>query len=246
MKLGLMGKSIQYSLSPKIHTYWLDKYQIPGSYDLIDGDFVDIIKIIKRGDYSGLNVTTPYKTQVLDLIPEWTGPLNAVNTLIFTKDHSLTAKNTDFETILEIFTQSPPSRVIILGSGGAAKAMIYAAELMGWGEIHVCSRSPLSGNFHWHPWTERDGIISLGGILINATSLKDDGVVGSIDCLRDVSLLVDLTYDPQNPPFLTKRAELHGINIITGKEFLLRQAQKSFYLWTGITPEITSDLQEFI
>lgn len=242
MKLGLIGKSIQYSLSPKIHTFWLEKYQIFGTYDLIDEAFEDILTIIKEQKYDGLNVTIPYKSQVLDLVPQWIGPLCAINTLKFLKNGSVEAKNTDFETALELFAKIKPERVIILGSGGAAQAMIYAAQSIHCPHIHVCSRTPLSGNFQWHDWRKRDDVVAQGGVLVNGTSIKDERLLGMWEGVKKLSHIIDLTYDLKEDPTLTRIAQANGIPLVTGKEFLIAQAQKSFAYWTGIMPEMTPDL----
>jgi shikimate dehydrogenase len=250
MNLGLIGKSIQYSLSPQIHNYWLQKYHIPGEYVLIDDDFEEIVALIQTGRFDGLNVTIPYKTKILELVTDWSSKLQsklqAVNTLKFTKDHKVLAINTDYEAACDILSESDCSRVVILGSGGAAKAMIAAAQTARIKEIHVSSRKPLDGSFDWHPWADRDRLIKTGGWLINATSVKDEALFDDWSQVSCCDGVVDLTYDRHKTPYLTQIAEQSNIGMVTGKTFLLRQAQKSFHYWTGIFPEIDSALIESI
>ncbi len=242
MRLGLIGQSIQYSLSPRIHTYWLNLYNIPGTYELIDDDFSAISNLLKKENFSGLNVTIPYKTKIIDLFPGVVSSLEAINTLLFAPDKPVQGINTDYQAALVLFKQKRPKRIVILGAGGAAKAMIHAAEEIGCESIHMCSRQVVEGNFTWHPWSDRDQVVGLGGLVINATCLKDESVLKDWNCLSPHTSIMDLTYDLKRDPFLTQFARHNGIDLISGKEFLLYQAQRSFHYWTGILPEITPDL----
>jgi shikimate 5-dehydrogenase len=94
----------------------------------------------------------------------------------------------------------------------------------------------------WHPWGERDKIVQMGGLLVNATSVKDETLVDNWDVLTTKTDVIDLTYGLPQEPYLTQNARFKGITVITGKDFLVLQAQKSFQYWTGICPKITPDL----
>jgi shikimate dehydrogenase len=245
MKLGLVGKGIQYSYSPTIHNFWLDYYQIEGEYQLFDCPEEDLIRILKEGELTGLNVTIPYKTKILEFLGELSIPYGAVNTLRFEGDGAISAINSDFLTAHEIFQQVCPKTALVLGAGGAAQAVVAALSENQVADIKVCSRRKTAIDGVWYPWDERIPLMQQCDIVINATSLKDRTLLGEKPFIPKSVVIVDLAYD-KTVPFLTEWAHRHDREVITGKEFLLRQAQYSFHFWTGIFPDVPSKLKQVI
>jgi len=140
---AVIGHPIGHSLSPKIHRYWLKESSLPGDYlahDVSSGDLAYAVKNFGAHGYRGLNMTLPHKEAVMELCDELSDAaraIGAVNTVIF-QDGKILGDNTDAAGFTEQLTRSVPGKkfkaAVILGAGGAARAVVFALKQQGVGE----------------------------------------------------------------------------------------------------------------
>ncbi|WP_295982089.1 shikimate dehydrogenase [uncultured Algibacter sp.] len=241
-KLGLLGKDISYSFS---RTYFKKKFENENikntSYENFDIDNIDLFpSIIKNTKgLKGLNVTIPYKEQVipfLDKVNKKAKAIGAVNTIRITKTGKLVGYNTDcygFKKTLKPFIKSHHKKALILGTGGASKAIAYTLDEMGITYQYVSRKLSDGVGFSYETLTEDD--ISDNQIIINATPL---GTFPNIeDCpnipyhaINEKHILFDLIYNPQETKFL-KLGNKNRATTINGFLMLEFQAEKAWSIW---------------
>lgn len=241
-KLGLLGKNISYSFSK---SYFKKKFEDEGidntSYENFDieniGLFPSIIKNTK--DLKGLNVTIPYKEQVipyLDKINKKAKAIGAVNTIRITKKGKLVGYNTDcygFKNTLKPFIKSHHKKALILGTGGASKAIAYSLKEMGISYQYVSRKLKKDIGFSYETLQESD--IKDHQIIINCTPL---GTFPNIDdcpkipyhAINENHILFDLIYNPEETRFL-KQGKQNQATIINGLNMLRLQAEKAWSIW---------------
>jgi len=241
-KLGLLGKDISYSFS---RTYFKKKFENENikntSYENFDIDNIDLFpSIIKNTKgLKGLNVTIPYKEQVipfLDKVNKKAKAIGAVNTIRITKTGKLVGYNTDcygFKKTLKPFIKSHHKKALILGTGGASKAIAYTLDEMGITYQYVSRKLSDGVSFSYETLTEDD--ISDNQIIINATPL---GTFPNIeDCpnipyhaINEKHILFDLIYNPEETKFL-KLGNKNRATTINGFLMLEFQAEKAWSIW---------------
>jgi shikimate dehydrogenase len=241
-KLGLLGKDISYSFS---RTYFKKKFENENikntSYENFDIDNIDLFpSIIKNTKgLKGLNVTIPYKEQVipfLDKVNKKAKAIGAVNTIRITKTGKLVGYNTDcygFKKTLKPFIKSHHKKALILGTGGASKAIAYTLDEMGITYQYVSRKLSDGVGFSYETLTEDD--ISDNQIIINATPL---GTFPNIeDCpnipyhaINEKHILFDLIYNPEETKFL-KLGNKNRATTINGFFMLEFQAEKAWSIW---------------
>jgi len=265
--IGVIGKNIENSLSPLIHNQMILKHSLNFCYlpfQVAETDLNKAIQGIKALNIRGVNITFPYKEKaikLLDEVEESARRIGAVNTIVNNKG-ILTGYNTDVIGFKKSLQENGKfaikgEKAIILGAGGAARAVAYALLEEGIEEIYIFNRtlekaekikqdfltfSPGS-NINIFPLEEGRLKDKIGEahLLVNATSL---GMPSKIDNtplpdkrLFHPNLLVyDLIYHPAKTLFL-RQAERAGAKIINGLPMLVYQGIESFYLWTGFKPE---------
>lgn len=241
-KLGLLGKNISYSFS---RTYFKTKFKQDNinnvSYENFDinsiQDFKSIIKNVK--ELKGLNVTIPYKESVipyLDKLNKKAKEIGAVNTIKITKSGNLIGYNTDcygFKKTLEPHLQKHHKKALILGTGGASKAVLYTLKKKGI-TCHYVSRKPAAHvKYTYQDLTA--AIITEYTIIINCTPL---GTFPNIDQYPNIPyngitsnhILFDLIYNPEETQFLS-RGKKQGAITINGLKMLEYQAEKAWSIW---------------
>ena len=241
-KLGLLGKDISYSFS---RTYFKKKFENENikntSYENFDIENIDLFPSIIRNtkDLKGLNVTIPYKEQVipfLDKVNKKAKAIGAVNTIRITKTGKLVGYNTDcygFKKTLKPFIKSHHKKALILGTGGASKAIAYTLDEMGITYQYVSRKLSDGVGFSYETLTEDD--ISDNQIIINATPL---GTFPNIeDCpnipyhaINEKHILFDLIYNPEETKFL-KLGNKNRATTINGFLMLEFQAEKAWSIW---------------
>lgn len=240
-KFGLLGKNISYSFSK---SYFEEKFAIldlPHTYDNFDlvsiSEFPSILK--NNPDLVGLNVTIPYKEQIipfLDEISEKAMDIGAVNTIAISKSGHLKGYNTDyygFKKSIEPLLKPHHKNALILGTGGASKAIAYTLKEL---NIHFdfVSRTPNDkSKFNYNDLTE--STISSHPIIINCTPVGTYPKVNECpnipyDGISKNHLLYDLIYNPLQTKFLIC-GELKGAVICNGLEMLELQAEKAWEIW---------------
>ncbi len=263
------GWPIKHSRSPIIHRHWLKQYGVAGSYDAVavsEADFVSFVAGLKDGSssFSGGNVTIPHKESAFRLSDEpdeLAQELGAANTL-WLQEGRLHASNTDgygFAANLDGFHPGwdKVDRAVILGAGGASRAVIQAVRDRGVSEIHVVNRTvsraqELAHRFgskvHAHGLPALSEVMAGAGLFVNTTSLGMDGeesAVFDFSGLKAGALVTDIVYVPLETPIL-KQAREQGYPTVDGLGMLLHQAVPGFEKWFGHRPVVDNALREFI
>ncbi|WP_369996315.1 shikimate dehydrogenase [Winogradskyella sp.] len=240
-KFGLVGRDISYSFS---RGYFADKFEnedLPYTYVNFDLQSIeeldDIIK--NTPNLKGLNVTIPYKEDVMPLLDDLNKrarKIGAVNTIRITRYQKLIGYNTDyygFKNSLKPYLKKHHKHALILGTGGASKAIAHALKKLKIQYDYV-SRSEKEGvKFLYSDLT--DDIISSYTIIINCTPIGTFPNVNECpdipyDAITEKHILYDLIYNPEQTKFLSC-GDIKGATTINGLEMLELQAEKSWEIW---------------
>ena len=259
-KYLVIGNPIEHSLSPKLHNYWFKKNNIDANYDKkkIDKDEIqEIILEIKNNRLNGINVTVPFKSDVipfLDVLSEESQITQSVNT-IYIHDKKIVGHNTDIKgfelSLRETQFDLENKTIFILGAGGVVPSIIYALEKFGVSKVIVSNRTKqkaqsLKKNFpnisvvDWGDQPEFD-------MIVNATSMgldKGDNIDLNLKNINKGKLFYDVIYNPKETNFLRTGKNL-GCQVSNGKMMFIYQAFEAFKLWHKIKPEINEDLKNF-
>lgn len=241
-KFGLIGKDIDYSFS---RGYFAEKFSQEKlnhcqylNYDC--ATIEEVFTTLKQTDCVGLNVTIPYKEKIipaLDGLAPQAKEIGAVNTVVFHADGRREGHNTDaygFERAL--FDQWTPKnpKALILGTGGASKAIAYVLKKKG---IHIqyVSRSSLNNTLTYNQLTP--ALIATHELIVNCTPLgtypnTSEAPPIPYNALSDQHLLFDLIYNPPMTEFM-KRGQAKGAKTINGMQMLIHQAERSWSLWNS-------------
>lgn len=241
-KFGLIGKNIGYSFSK---TYFTEKFireSVNHTYENFDIPSIAAFpKIIsEKSNLKGLSVTIPYKEQIIPLLDQLDTEaqnIGAVNTIKISENKKTKGYNTDyfgFQKSLEMFLPIQEKTALILGTGGASKAIAYTLEKLGF-EYKFVSRTKTSENLCYDELDEK--IIQNHFLIINCTPL---GTYPNItNCptipyqfLSTYHLLFDLIYNPTETAFL-KRGKLQGATTSNGLKMLEFQAEKAWEIWNS-------------
>jgi shikimate dehydrogenase len=264
----VIGWPIGHSRSPLIHGYWLRRYRIDGEYGREAVKPQDLEKFIEgmaeRG-YVGCNVTLPHKEAVFPLVriaDRATGRLRVVNT-VYLKDGVFWGTNTDGQGFLANLIANAPSwspggkRAVMLGAGGAARAILGALLEVSVAEVVVINRGAarareLKDHFGAPvavaDWSDMPHHLARADLLVNTTSL---GMAGQppldipLHMLPSSALVSDIVYTPLETE-LIRSAKARGNPVAPGLGMLLHQAVRGFALWFGVTPEVTRELYDLV
>ncbi|ODT49425.1 MULTISPECIES: shikimate dehydrogenase [Alphaproteobacteria] len=264
-KAFVIGHPIAHSRSPLIHGTWLDLHGIDGSYEAIDiapEALPEFFERLRNGEFAGGNVTIPHKEAVFALCDE-VDPLartiGAVNTLVASEGR-IWGTNTDYLGFLGNLDAGAPGwdkdlgSVILLGAGGATRALLVALKSRNVSHVHILNRSrdkaealvrEIEGPFSAHGLDAFAELAPSAGLVVNATSI---GMHGSrfegfdLECLPATALVTDIVYVPLVTPLLADAAA-RGLRTVDGLGMLLHQAVPGFAAWFGVTPEVTPQLR---
>ena len=244
-KFGLIGKSVGHSFSK---TFFDEKFFREGlrdhRYELYPlKDISDLKQLLSDvPELCGLNVTIPYKEQVLKFLTEIDDAaktIGAVN-VIKIKDNKLTGFNTDYEAFLETLKRWLPKdkdfKALILGSGGSSKAVKAALDQLGI-KYETVSRKENQGGHTYDSLKNDSSVFKAANLIINTTPLGMSPNTESFppipyDCITANHFVYDLIYNPARTMFLQK-AEMKGAKIKNGLEMLHEQAEKSWNIWSN-------------
>ncbi len=263
------GYPIKHSRSPVIHGHWLQTLGLPGTYEKIavaPEDFGDFILRLKDADspYRGGNITIPHKeaaSRLADRIDPVAEELGAANTL-WREDGLLHATNTDgIGFVANLDAQHPGwdkvDRAVVLGAGGASRAILQALRDRGISEIHVINRTveraqELADRFgaplHAQGMDALNSLLDGAGLFVNTTSLGMDGTAAPLlpfDRMKNDALVTDIVYVPLKTPLL-QQAEQIGLPTVDGLGMLMHQAVPGFERWFGQKPEVTAELRQLV
>lgn len=244
-KFGLIGSTVSHSFSK---AYFDEKFFNEGlrdyHYDLYPLKNVDELKTLlkENPDLYGLNVTIPYKEQVLKFLNDidpFAKTIGAVN-VIKIKNGKLKGFNTDSDAFLESvdkwFPNTEGSKALILGTGGSSKAVQFALKKLNI-NFKLVSREKTLGDYTYEDLEKNPTIISTSNLIINTTPLgmtPDMNAMPPIDyeLLGPTHFVYDLIYNPARTKFLQK-AEMRGTTIKNGLEMLHIQAEKAWVIWNN-------------
>ena len=260
-KYLVIGNPIEHSLSPKLHNYWFEKNNINANYDrrkIDKSEIQDIINEIKNNKLDGINVTVPFKSDVipfLDTLSEESQITQSVNT-IYKQDKKLIGHNTDIKgfelSLKETGFDLENKTIFILGAGGVVPSIIYALEKLGVSKIMVSNRTKQKtenlknffSNINIVDWGDQPNF----DIIINATSLglnKEDNIGLNFKNINKEKLFYDVIYNPKETNFL-KTGKSLGCSVSNGKMMFIYQAFEAFRLWHNVKPEINDELKKFL
>lgn len=267
------GFPIRHSRSPLIHGYWLKQLGIDGTYRAIEVEphsfsgFMDTLRSGEAGLVGG-NVTIPHKEsayRLADRPDDLAQELKAANTL-YVEDGKIHATNTDGEGFIANLDSRRPGwdrqgdsdrKAVVLGAGGAARAVIQALRNRGFAEIHVVNRTlsratemrDLFGDrVHPHPMDALLTVMDRATLFVNTTSLGMDGEPApAIDFSRlgEEAVVTDIVYVPLVTPILAQAIEQQR-PVVDGLGMLLHQAVPGFERWFGQRPVVDETLRSLI
>ena len=266
---GVMGWPVAHSRSPLIHNYWLQKYGLAGSYVQLavqPDQLAAALSGLAAMGFKGCNVTIPHKIEALGLIHSADANarrVGAVNTVVVQPDGSLKGMNTDgYGYIQSLLDAQPDWRadagpVVVLGAGGAARAVVLALADHGAKEIRLINRTPdkaesmaaeFSAPVTAVPWQQRHAALDGAALLVNTTS---QGMQGNppldidLSALPTHALVSDIIYAPLATPLLLA-AKARGNPTVGGLGMLLNQARPAFEAWFRVLPEVTPELRRLV
>ncbi|MDG2405100.1 MAG: shikimate dehydrogenase [Paracoccaceae bacterium] len=266
---GVIGAPIAHTKSPRLHGHWLRQTGVPGHYiplHIEPNDLKEALKILPKMGFVGLNVTVPHKEAVMhlvDIVTDRATLIGAVNTLIFSLDGKIHADNTDGFGFIENLRSGVPNwdptagPALVLGAGGAARAVIAALLEYKVPEIYLTNRTRdraenLKDIFGPQvtivDWIDAANAIEDVVLVVNATSL---GMLGKpelrvpLDGLRPNVVVNDLVYVPLKTTLL-ETAEYIGCRTVDGLGMLIHQAAPGFRHWFGADPTIDDQTRAFL
>ncbi|MFQ5783658.1 MAG: shikimate dehydrogenase [Alphaproteobacteria bacterium] len=266
---GIMGAPVRHSRSPRLHGYWLERYGIDGAYlplAVAPEDLAAALHALPKLGFSGVNLTVPHKEAALRYMSELTATaqrIGAVNTVVVGADGRLAGDNTDAFGFIENLRETAPrwradaGPAVVLGAGGAARAVAVALADAGVGELRVVNRTmaraetlatDLGGPLTAQPWEARNTALDGARLLVNATSLGMAGQpVLDIDLagLAGDAVVADIVYVPLTTALLAAATE-RGLATVDGLGMLLHQARPGFAAWFGVEPAVTAELRAFM
>lgn len=238
-KFGLIGKKLEHSFSPSFFKNYFELNYINGSYDTIEiPELTEFVLAPIFSEYEGLNVTIPYKETIIPFLDELSPEakeIGAVNTIRIQNGQTI-GYNTDafgFHQSIKPFLTNRHERALILGTGGAAKAIAYTLEKIGISCIFL-SRNPSKENeFLYEACNEF--MLQACKLIVNCTPIGmfphiDEKPPVQLQGIDSEHLIVDLIYNPEKTIFLSE-AENLGATILNGHSMLKEQALKAWDIW---------------
>ena len=259
------GHPIAHSRSPLIHGYWLKELGLSGSYERIDvapNDFPAFLASIRQQGFVGGNITLPHKEAAFRVVEKRdrdAEAVGAVNTVWFDSGGALCGGNTDAYGFTANLDETAPQwrkgrKAVVLGAGGAARAVIHALQEHGYGDIRLVNRTiaraeELAGRFgeglSVHDWHALNELLGDADLLVNTSSLGMKGAPElevRLDPLPTHAVVADIVYVPLETALLTA-AKARGLATVGGLDMLLHQAVPGFERWFGQRPNVSKGLR---
>ena len=263
---GVMGWPVGHSLSPRLHGFWLRHYAIDGAYlplAVAAENLAQALRALPALGFRGCNLTIPHKEAALGLVDEATPTalrIGAVNTVTIGEDGRLHGDNTDGLGFVASLREGWPAwqaaagPAVLLGAGGAARAIATALLNAGAPELRLLNRTRPRAEelaaalgerarvLDWGDWT---AALAGAALLANTTSLGMPGqppLEVALDALPAEALVTDIVYAPLETALLLA-ARARGNPAVDGLGMLLHQARPGFRAWFGVDPEVTPALR---
>ena len=260
-KYLVIGNPIDHSLSPKLHNFWIKKYNIKADYSKLlvnEKDLNEIVNRVRSDKLDGLNVTVPLKKKIipyLDILTDVAKQANSVNT-IYKLNNKIIGDNTDvdgFSESLKAINFNPENKTaFIVGAGGVALSIIVAIKKMGVSKIKITNRTISEINILKKKYQDLNvidwGQNSKFDIIINATSVgleKGEKLPLNFQKSDEPKIFYDVIYNPKKTEFLLD-GEQFGNKTENGMRMFIYQAQLSFKIWHQILPEVNDNTISFL
>jgi shikimate dehydrogenase len=263
---GVMGWPVAHTRSPAIHNHWIAKYGLKGAYVQLPVQperLETAIRGLAALGFAGCNVTVPHKESAMRFMDELhpaARRVAAINTIVVQPDGRLLGMNNDGAGYIQSLRDADATwrgdagPALVLGAGGAARAIVVALLDEGVPELRITNRTleraqELANDFGDRvkvvPWAERNEAMAGVSLLVNTTSLGMHGQAPldvALDALPLEAMVSDAVYIPLETPLLAQ-ARMRGHRTVNGLGMLLNQARPAFQSWFGVLPEITPELQ---
>ncbi len=263
----VIGWPIGHSRSPLIHNYWLKRYGIPGEYRreaVPPEQFRAFVQSLATHGYVGANVTVPHKEAALNASQpdDRARAVGAANTL-WLDGGVLRSTNTNVEGFLNNLDACAPGwdrglgKALVLGGGGAARAVVYALLERGIARVAIANRTEdraealrerFGARVHSTRWDDRNVALDGASLVVNTTTL---GMPGQPELALDIgrlpshAIVAELVYWPLATPLL-RLARARELRTADGLGMLMHQAVGGFALWFGKKPEVTAELRALL
>ena len=262
-RLGILGWPVAHSRSPLIHRHWIAAHGLDADYVPCpvppDADMAATLEKLRMEGFVGLNITIPHKEKVFAQLTQLRPAakrLAAVNTLAL-ENEVWVGDNTDAAGFADaLAAHTGIRRALVLGAGGAARAVVGALIDGGVESVCIANRTRARAEAlaadveqaHVCDWESRNTALADCDALINATSLGMDGAPPldiALDALAAESVVVDLVYAPLETALLAE-ARARGLAAVDGLGMLLHQAARAFEIWFGVRPSVDADLDALL
>ena len=266
---GVMGWPVAHTRSPAIHNHWIAQHGLKGAYVQLPVQ-PDRLETAIRGlaalGFAGCNVTVPHKVsamQFMDELHPTARRVAAINTIVVQPDGRLLGMNNDGAGYIQSLRDADPSwrgdagPALVLGAGGAARAIVVALLDEGVPELRITNRTleraqvlaeAFGDRVKVVPWAQRNEAMAGVSLLVNTTTQGMHGqppLNVAIDALPLAAMVSDAIYIPMETALLTQ-ARLRGHRTVNGLGMLLNQARPAFASWFGVLPDITPELRAAI
>jgi len=263
---GVVGWPIAHSKSPRIFEHWFARYRIAGRYvplRVAEANFATVYRALALAGFRGVNVTIPHKTaafSLADSASETARQIGAANMIRYGEDGAILADNTDSYGFLESLRTGAPGwrgdagAAVVLGAGGAARAILAALREDGAPEIRLANRTRAKAEALAAeigppvvplPWEGRAEALAGAKTIVNATSLGMAGQAPldlALDAAPEGAVVADIVYTPLETPLLSA-ARARGLATVDGLGMLLHQARPAFAAWFGVDPAVDEALR---
>ena len=262
---GVMGWPVAHTRSPAIHNHWIAQYSLKGAYVQLPVQPQNLeaaIRGLPALGFAGCNITEPHKVnamQLMDTLHPAARRVAAINTVVVQADGSLLGMNNDGYGYIQSLRDAQPDwrgdagPALVMGAGGAARAIVVALLDEGVPEVRLCNRTQekaqaLKDAFGDRvtvvPWADRNSAMAGVRLLVNTTTQGMHGQPAldvALDDLPAEALVSDAIYIPLETPLLAA-ARQRGHQTVNGLGMLLNQARPAFHAWFGVLPELTPGL----
>ncbi|MGF1641690.1 MAG: shikimate dehydrogenase [Rhodospirillales bacterium] len=266
---GVIGYPVGHSLSPRVHGYWLRHYRIDGAYipmSVHPKNFAAALAALSTLGFAGCNITVPFKEAALATVDTASAEarrIGAVNTIVVGSNGLLNGSNSDASGFLANIEagcrgwRADRGPAVILGAGGAARAVCVALQDGGAPEIRLANRTysravaiavDIGHPITPIPWEARTEALRGAALLVNTTTLGMSGEPAldlDLTLLPRQAVVTDVVYSPLRTDLL-QRAGAGGHPVVDGLGMLLHQARSGFAAWYGVDPEVTEALRGFV
>ena len=275
-----MGWPVGHSRSPSIHNHWIKQHNLNGAYVYLPvnpanpEDLKAALKGLSVMGFAGCNLTLPHKVMALPMVDRLDATakrMGAINTIVVEADGTLSGYNNDGYGYIQSLLVAKPDwqadagAALIMGAGGAARALLVSLAEKGVKDIRVCNRTEshahdlvaafkddfaqnLGTTLTAVPWDQRHQALADVALLVNTTSQgmgSNPPLDINLDLLPKTALVSDVVYIPMETPLL-KAAKARGNATAGGLNMLLHQARPAFHKWFGVLPEVTPELVKIV